>query len=186
MKIKTRQDYIESLRKLKLNLWMFGERVASPVDHPIIIPSMNAVSFTYELALDAQHEDLMTATSHLTGKKINRFTHIFQSTEDLVKKVRRQRLLGQKTACCFQRCVGMDAFNSVYSTSFEIDAKHGTNYHQNLKKFLIKLKHTELYQNFSPIDEPRKDSIPMPYLFTLLRSQVLNKAHMRRRNIHLP
>jgi hypothetical protein len=69
MKIKTRQDYIESLRKLKLNLWMFGERVASPVDHPIIIPSMNAVSFTYELALDAQHEDLMTATSHLTGKK---------------------------------------------------------------------------------------------------------------------
>lgn len=116
MTIKTKQDYIESLRKLKLNVWMFGDRIVSPVDHPIIIPSMNAVAMTYELALDPQCEDLMTASSHLTGKKINRFTHIFSSTEDLVKKVRRQRMLGQKTACCFQRCVGMDAMNSVYST----------------------------------------------------------------------
>lgn len=160
MKIKTRQDYIESLRKLKLNLWIFGERVASPVDHPIIIPSMNAVSFTYELALDAQHEDLMTATSHLTGKKINRFTHIFQGTEDLVKKVRRQRLLGQKTACCFQRCVGMDALNSVYSTSFEIDAKHGTNYHQNLKKFLLYVQEENLVVDGAMTDPKGDRSLP--------------------------
>ena len=35
----------------------------------------------------------MTATSHLTGEKINRFTHIHQSTDDLIKKVKMQRLL---------------------------------------------------------------------------------------------
>ena len=40
----------------------------------------------------------MTATSNLTGKKINRFTHLHQSTDDLIKKVKMQRLLGQKTA----------------------------------------------------------------------------------------
>jgi 4-hydroxybutyryl-CoA dehydratase/vinylacetyl-CoA-Delta-isomerase len=39
-----------------------------------------------------------------------------------------QRLLGQKTASCFQRCVGMDAFNAVYSTTYEIDKKYGTEY----------------------------------------------------------
>lgn len=44
-----------------------------------------------------------------------------------------QRLLGQKTASCFQRCVGMDAFNAVYSTTYEIDEKHGTHYHENFK-----------------------------------------------------
>ena len=79
----------------------------------------------------------MTATSNLTGQKINRFTHLHQSTEDLVKKVKMQRLLGQKTASCFQRCVGMDAFNAVYSTTYEIDEKYGTHYHENFKKFLI-------------------------------------------------
>ena len=30
-----------------------------------------------------------------------------------------QRLLGQKTAACFQRCVGMDAANAVYSTTLK-------------------------------------------------------------------
>jgi len=30
-----------------------------------------------------------------------------------------QRLLGQKTASCFQRCVGMDAINAVDSVTFE-------------------------------------------------------------------
>lgn len=51
---------------------------------------------------------LMTTTSSLTDHKINRFTPLHQSADDLIKKVKMQRLLGQKTASCFQRCVGMD------------------------------------------------------------------------------
>ena len=77
----------------------------------------------------------MTATSNLTGKKVNRFTHLHQSTDDLIKKVKMQRLLGQKTAACFQRCVGMDAANAVYSTTFETDEACGTKYHENFVKF---------------------------------------------------
>jgi len=47
-----------------------------------------------------------------------------------------QRKLGQLTGTCFQRCVGMDALNSLYSTTFEIDAKHGTVYHKRLIEFI--------------------------------------------------
>jgi 4-hydroxybutyryl-CoA dehydratase/vinylacetyl-CoA-Delta-isomerase len=78
----------------------------------------------------------MTTTSILTGNKINRFLNLHHSTEDLVKKVKMQRLLGQKTAACFQRCVGMDAFNSTYSTTYEIDKQYNTKYHENFKKFV--------------------------------------------------
>jgi len=144
MTMKTGKEYIESLRKLKLNVYMFGEKVLVPVDHPIIIPSMNAVAVTYDLAQDPLYEDLMTATSHLTGEKINRFNHIFQNTGDLVKKVKRQRLLGQKTACCFQRCVGQDAFNAVYSTAFEVDQKYGTDYLARFTKFLKYVQEEDL------------------------------------------
>lgn len=160
MPIKTRKDYIDSLRKLKLNFWMFGEKVDAPVDHPIIIPAMNAVALTYELALNPEYEDLMTAISHLTGKRINRFNHIFQSTEDLVKKVRRQRMLGQKTACCFQRCVGMDALNSLYSTTFEIDAQQGTGYHDNFKKFLLYVQENNLVSDGAMTDPKGDRSLP--------------------------
>ena len=128
MALMTGAQYIESLRKLNTRVYMFGEKIENWVDHPMIRPSINCVAMTYDLAHDPQYEDLMTATSHLTGKKINRFANIHQSTDDLRKKVKMQRLLGQKTASCFQRCVGMDAFNAVYSTTYEIDKKYGTTY----------------------------------------------------------
>ena len=131
----TRDQYIESLRSLKFNRYRFGEKVENVVDDPIVRPSLNSFAATYALAEDPQYEDLMTATSSLTGKKINRFTHIHQSTDDLVKKVKMQRLLGQKTAACFQRCVGMDAANAVFSTTFETDEACGTKYHENFVKF---------------------------------------------------
>ncbi len=144
MALMTGQEYIESLRKLKTRVYMFGEKVENWVDHPIVRPSINSVVATYDLALDPEYEDLMTATSHLTGEKINRFANIHQSTDDLVKKVKMQRLLGQKTAACFQRCVGMDAFNAVYSTTYEIDEKHGTKYHENFKNFLKMIQTEDL------------------------------------------
>ncbi len=78
----------------------------------------------------------MTTKSHLTGEVINRFCHIHQSTEDLIKKIKMQRLLGQKTASCFQRCVGMDAFNAIYSTTYEMDNEYGTNYHERFVNYL--------------------------------------------------
>jgi 4-hydroxybutyryl-CoA dehydratase/vinylacetyl-CoA-Delta-isomerase len=133
----TGEQYIESIRRLNLQIYMFGEKIESPVDHPILRPSLNSVRMTYDLAQDPQYEDLMTATSAITGNKINRFCHIHHSTQDLVNKVKMQRLLGQKTASCFQRCVGMDAFNALYSTTFETDRQYKTNYFENFKKFAI-------------------------------------------------
>jgi len=140
MALKTPQQYEDSLRELKLKVYLQGELVENPVDHPIIRPSMNSVKATYELAQLPEYQELMTATSHLTGKKINRFCHLHQNSDDLVKKVKMQRLLGQKTAACFQRCVGMDAINAVDSTTFEMDEKLGTNYHERFTKFLIKMQ----------------------------------------------
>jgi 4-hydroxybutyryl-CoA dehydratase/vinylacetyl-CoA-Delta-isomerase len=140
MALKTAAQYEESLRKLNFKVYLQGELVKNPVDNPIIRPSMNSVKMTYELAQDPQYEELMTSTSHLTGKKINRFCHLHQSSEDLVKKVKMQRLLGQKTAACFQRCVGMDAINAVDSVTFEMDKKLGTNYHDRFNKFLLQMQ----------------------------------------------
>lgn len=140
MSLKTPEEYEESLRKLHLKVYLQGELIENPVDHPIIRPSMNSVKKTYELAQMPEYQDLMTATSHLTGERVNRFCHLHQSTNDLVKKVKMQRLLGQKTAACFQRCVGMDAINAVDSVTYEIDQKKKTNYHDRFNAFLKRMQ----------------------------------------------
>lgn len=140
MPLKTAEQYEESLRKLNFKVYLQGELVKNPVDHPIIRPSMNSVKMTYELAQNPEYKNLMTATSHLTNQTVNRFCHLHQSTDDLVKKVKMQRLLGQKTAACFQRCVGMDAANAVNSVTFEMDKKLGTDYHERFTKFLLRMQ----------------------------------------------
>ena len=162
MALMTAKEYIDSLRKLNTRVYMFGEKIDNWVDHPMIRPSINCVAMTYALAQDPQYEELMTATSSLTGHKINRFTHLHQSADDLVKKVKMQRLLGQKTASCFQRCVGMDAFNAVFSSTYEIDEKYGTHYHENFKKFLVYVQDNDLTVDGAMTD-PKGDRSKAPH-----------------------
>ena len=133
-RIRTGEDYIASLRGRKLRVFLLGDLVEEPVDHPMIRPSINAVAETYDLAI--REPETATVVSPLTGDRVNRFLHVAQSAEDLVAQNAMQRKLGQNTGTCFQRCVGMDAFNALYSVTYEIDEKHGTPYHERLKAFL--------------------------------------------------
>jgi 4-hydroxybutyryl-CoA dehydratase/vinylacetyl-CoA-Delta-isomerase len=137
-RIESGDDYIASLRGRHLRLFLFGELVDEPVDHPLIRPSINAVAETYDLAL--REPEVATVESSLTGKRVNRFLHVAQSAGDLVAQNMMQRKLGQNTGTCFQRCVGMDAFNALYSVTYEIDEKHGTPYHERLKAFLTTMQ----------------------------------------------
>lgn len=162
MALMTGEQYVESIRKMNLQIYMFGEKIENPVDNPILRPSLNSVKMTYDLAQMPEYEDLMTVASHVTGEKINRFTHIHQSTDDLRKKVKMQRLCGQKTAACFQRCVGMDAFNAVYSTTFECDKAHNTNYHENFNKFLKYAQENDLTVDGAMTD-PKGDRSKAPH-----------------------
>lgn len=171
MALMTGEQYVESIKKLKMNIYVLGEKVESAVTNPILRPSLNSVKATYDLAQMPEYEDLMTATSSLTGKKINRFCHLHQSTDDLIKKVKMQRLMGNKTASCFQRCVGMDAFNATFSTTFEIDKQYKTNYHENFKKFLEYVQENDLVVDGAMTDPkgdrglaPSKQADPDLYL----------------------
>ncbi len=112
--IRTGEEYIASLRSRHLKVHLFGERVEEPVDHPIIRPSINAMAATYDAS--PEEEDLATGESGLTGEPVNRFLHVTQSAADLVAQGKMQRRLGQRTGTCFQRCVGMDAINSLFSS----------------------------------------------------------------------
>ncbi len=132
--IKTGEDYINSLRGRKLNVYLFGELVDDIVDHPMIRPSINAVAQTFDLA--QREPELASAVSPFTGERINRFLHIATSTDDLVRQNKMQRKLGQLTGTCFQRCVGMDAFNALYSVTYEMDQAYGTDHHAKFKQFV--------------------------------------------------
>ncbi|MFY9504282.1 MAG: 4-hydroxyphenylacetate 3-hydroxylase family protein [Dethiobacteria bacterium] len=129
-------EYIAGLKKLQRKVYIQGQLAPAPMDHPLVRPSTNAVARTYELQQETEYEELIYAQSHLSGRTINRFTHIHRSADDLVKKVKLQRLMGQETGTCFQRCVGLDALNALEITTFEMERDLGTPYHQRFNRFL--------------------------------------------------
>jgi 4-hydroxybutyryl-CoA dehydratase/vinylacetyl-CoA-Delta-isomerase len=137
-RITSGSDYIDSLRGRKVRVYALGKLVTETVDHPLIRPSINAMAETYDLA--ARQPELATALSPFTHERVNRFLHIATSAADLVNQNKMQRRLGQLTGTCFQRCVGMDALNALYSVTYEIDEKHGTSYHARFKAFLTQMQ----------------------------------------------
>ena len=136
-KITDKNSYLDSIKNRNLKIYLMGELIKEPLDHPIIRPSVEAMAETYELAVS--EPELASATSPYTGESINRFLHIAESNEDLFLQNKMQRKLGQLTGTCFQRCVGMDAFNALHSVTFEIDEKHNTEYHKNFINFLTEM-----------------------------------------------
>lgn len=136
MKIKTKGDYLKSLKDQKHVVYYNGQLVEDVTGHPAFIPHINAAAKTYEMALAPEYEDLAAAVSHLTGRRISRFTHIHQSVDDLIKKVQLLRAIAHETGSCFQRCVGWDALNATYMTTYDIDEKYDTKYHERFIEYL--------------------------------------------------
>jgi 4-hydroxybutyryl-CoA dehydratase/vinylacetyl-CoA-Delta-isomerase len=168
MDIKNGAEYIESLRKINPVVYYKGEKINDVTRHPATAPHVRAAAMTYALASDREYRDLAVATSHLTGREISRFTHVHQNIEDLIKKVKLLRVLGQKTGTCFQRCVGLDGINAVYSVAYEIDQKRGTDYFGRFKDWLTYIQDKNLMvvgamtdpkgdRSKSPVDQPDPD-----------------------------
>ncbi|MVF10981.1 4-hydroxybutyryl-CoA dehydratase [Ketobacter sp. MCCC 1A13808] len=153
-------DYVDSLRDRHLKVYLFGELVEEPVDHPMVWPSINALKATYDLA--SEEPELATARSHLSGDPVNRFLHIPHSSQDLVMKNRMQRKLGQITGTCFQRCAGLDSISVMHSITYDIDRAHGTDYHPRFLTFLTKLqKHNQIIA--AGMTDPKGDRSKSPH-----------------------
>ena len=72
---KKAQDFIESLRGLKHEVYVLGEKVENVIEHPILRPSLNALAKTYEMAHDPRYTDLYVRQG-VDGGRINCFTSL--------------------------------------------------------------------------------------------------------------
>lgn len=134
--MKTGVQYRAELAELRPYIIIDGKRIDNPNDDPWLSLGINVISVTYDEAVKPENEPLLTATSHLTGERINRFTHIHQSCDDLLRKLAMTRFYTQMTGGCIQRCMGADGLNSVSIISHEIDQSRGTRYHQYFLDYL--------------------------------------------------
>ena len=123
---------------------------------------MRIMKETFDRAHDPEWEDLCTATSHIIGKKINRFTHINQSEDDLLKKQLMTRRLCHRTGGCIQRCMGIDALNALSVITYELDEALGTDHYQRFLKYLEYFQENDLVASCAQTDA-KGDRLKRPH-----------------------
>jgi len=133
----TSTEYRERLARMRRNIYIDGQLVGR--DDPRLEGGVNAIARTYDLPQDPAFKEfaaVLTATSHLTGERINRFCNIHRSVTDLLAKQKMTRLYCHQVGGCINRCMGIDAVNANSVVSYEVDQKYGTQYHKNFENWL--------------------------------------------------
>ena len=152
MGLKTKEEYIESIRALKPTAYMFGERLINIVDNARLRAGIEATAATYELANMPENRDLMTTISPLINEPVSRFTLPPASIEDLVARVKVNRKVANYVGTCHQRCTGLDCLSSLAIVTYDIDKKYGTNYNKNFLEFLKHMQKNDLTGNAGVTD----------------------------------
>lgn len=152
MSLKTKEEYIESLRQMNPTAYMFGEKITNIVDNPRLRAGIEATAATYELAGMDEYRDLLVTQSTLINEPVNRFTLPPSSVEDLVARVKINRTLGNWVGTCHQRCTGLDCLSALSIVTYNIDQKHGTSYHDHFTEFLRHVQRNDLVGNAGVTD----------------------------------
>ncbi len=150
MAMVSSSEYRQRLLRMRPNVYIDGELVGR--DDPRLEPGINVIAQTFDLATEPEYEGVMTATSHLSGEKINRFTNIHRSVEDLLNKQKMTRLFCQKLGGCVQRCMGIDATNALSVVTYDTDQKYGTEYNKRFLNWLANFQKKDLVGNCAQTD----------------------------------
>jgi 4-hydroxybutyryl-CoA dehydratase/vinylacetyl-CoA-Delta-isomerase len=143
--MRTKQDYLDSIGRLNTELYAFGSRVTGLYEHPCFRPAMDAIGLTYELAQESGSTERFTADSPFTGGRVNRFLHIHQSREDLLRRLRLGRFMVRRHGACIgARCVATTALNALYAISYDMDCELGTGYHDRVRDFIRYVQENDL------------------------------------------
>lgn len=137
MALRTPEQYKVSLRKLRPNVHKFGEVIQDVTTHPATRGCIEGHAQIFAAALNSEYTDLFSTISHLTAEPVSRYLSIIQDVNDMIALCKMKRAAFNLTGTCTgARCVGHNALNSLWATTYEMDQELGTDYHQRLKDWL--------------------------------------------------
>jgi len=151
MGIRTKQQYLDSLRDQHPDVYMLGEKVDNIVDHPLFASSLNHMGQTFSLAHEPEFRDLVRIHSPLIDEEINLWSHIPQDSEPYLRKSKVLRKVSAERVCIL-RCLEPDALTPLWAVTYDIDKKHGTQYHEHLVEFVKRAQREDLMVSASVMD----------------------------------
>ena len=144
MGLMTPEQFEESLKALHPRVFMNGKRVESVLENPNTRTVVEANKASYRWALDPRFQETMTCMSPLVEERVNRYTFVSSSVEDLLAKAKAGTFTSEHLGTCIYRCVGYDAFHALASTTWEMDRDLGTRYYPKFIEYLKMVQKSDL------------------------------------------
>ena len=137
MALKTYDEFLDSLRRMRPNVYKFDQLIEDVTTHPATRRTVEGHGWTYRAAHDPELAPRVTTTSHLTGEPISRYLSIIRTPEDMYANCDMKRLMFHLTGTCTGgRCAGWAALNAMFITTWEMDRDLGTDYHPRFLDWL--------------------------------------------------
>jgi 4-hydroxybutyryl-CoA dehydratase/vinylacetyl-CoA-Delta-isomerase len=134
MAVKTKADYIESLKKMRPNVYKFGELIEDVTTHPATRRSVESHGRAFNASNDPKYASDFTTVSTLTGDTGHRWNSIMESAEDLRGNAKFKRWMFRFTGNCNGGlCVGWQIQNVMWNVTAMVDKECGTDYHKRLE-----------------------------------------------------
>ena len=135
--MRTAQEYKESLQRMRPNVYKFGELIRDVTTHPATRRAVAGHAQIFDAARKAEYQEILTTLSSVTGERISRYLSVIGSAEDMIMNVRMKRIMFDLTGTCTGgRCVGFNAINSMWATTYDMDHELGTDYHPRIRNWL--------------------------------------------------
>jgi 4-hydroxybutyryl-CoA dehydratase / vinylacetyl-CoA-Delta-isomerase len=137
MPLRTPDQYRQALQSMRPNVYKFGTLITDVTTHPATRRSVNGHAQSFAAAHDPDRRDIVVRHSALIDGPASRYLSLAESPEDFVAICRMKRWAFQTTGTCTGgRCVGGNAINAMWATTYDMDQKNGTDYHARLTRWL--------------------------------------------------
>lgn len=135
--MKTSKEYKESLKKMKPNIYKFGELIEDVITNPATKRTIEGHAQIFDAAQKPEYKAILTTKSMLTSKQVIRYLSIIGSPKDMIANLLMKRLMFNLTGTCTGgRCAGFNAINSMWAATYDMDKELGTEYHKRMKTWL--------------------------------------------------
>jgi len=160
--MKTSKEYKQSLKKMRPNIYKFGELIKDVTTHPATKRTVNGHGQIFDAANKDEYKDILTTKSGITGKQVVRYLSIIKGPEDMIANVKMKRLMFNLTGTCTGgRCAGFNAINAMWSTTYDMDKELGTSYHDRIKAWLKDAQERDITLS-GALTDPKGDRTKSP------------------------
>ena len=136
MALMTGQQYLESIRKMRPNIYKFGELIEDVTTHPSTKLLLNWIAQNYDACFDPEKKDVFTTKSYLSGEIAHRWNTLATTVQDQIDNTKMKRAQFNWTGMCApSTCAGWTALNVLWAVTYDMDQEYGTVYHDRLKNY---------------------------------------------------